>query len=275
MKYLMYLALGATVLFTACAEEEHEENIEEEATMKATPIELEAVEGSPEFDGATIKVKDVKSEPAGDEVKLTFTFDVKDYELKNQTSDADAKMCANSAKGQHIHFIMDNEPYAALYEPTHEVTLPKNSEHHLLVFLSRSYHESVKSEGASDLYSFKIDENGKVQKMDSPKEPLLFYSRPKGDYVGENEISNLLLDFYVWNGKLGKKDLNVLANIKANGVDTTMTIKDWQPYFLRNMPTGTPSITLKLVDKDGNVINSPMAEVTREFTLSDEEPLNE
>ena len=46
-----------------------------------------------------------------------FNFQLKDgeYKLGNQTPDAEQKMCANSGKGQHIHLIANDSPYAAKY----------------------------------------------------------------------------------------------------------------------------------------------------------------
>jgi hypothetical protein len=182
-------------------------------------------------------------------------------------------MCNNSAQGQHIHFILDNEPYAALYDPTHTVSLAKNTEHYLLAFLSRSYHESLKNKEAVLMYHFKIDEKGKVVKLDDPGTPMVFYSRPKGNYVGEADMANLLFDFYPWNTELSGNGNKVLAHIQADNIDTTISVDKWQAYFLHNLPAGKPKITLTLVDKDGNKINGPMTEVTREFTLAVEEPL--
>jgi hypothetical protein len=182
-------------------------------------------------------------------------------------------MCNNSDKGQHIHFILDNKPYAALYEPKNSVVLAKNSEHYLLVFLARSYHESIKTKGASALLHFKIDDKGKMQKLSSPSEPMVFYSRPKGDYIGKNNTDNLLLDFYVWNGQLNDSTLNIKAQLKANSVDTTFVLKAWKPYMLKNVPLGKPSITLTLTDKDGNKVQGDNTEVTREFNLAADEPI--
>src|SRR5690606_20788924 len=153
------------------------------------------------FPNASLTIANVNTEAVGDSVKVTFDFSVSNYELTKQTEDRHAEHAANSAEGQHIHFILDNSPYVALYKPTHTVTLAKGSEHTLLVFLSRSYHLSVKSENASALLKFKIDENGLYQKLKEPKEPMLFYSRPKGDYKGK-DTENVLLDFYIKNAKL-------------------------------------------------------------------------
>src|SRR5690606_33638721 len=146
--------LGLALLFSACGNNEEQRN-EEETTISAPAVSLSEVDNSPEFNDAAIALGKVTAEAAGDSAKVTFNFEVKNYELKSQTSDADSKMCNNSEKGQHIHFIMDNQPYAALYEPNHTVSLAKNSEHYLMAFLSRSYHESVKSKGAALVYHFK------------------------------------------------------------------------------------------------------------------------
>lgn len=278
MKHVIYLLAGATLMFTACGEETGKEetanNMDtQEAVMKATPINMTEVKGSPEFFGATISLRDVSTTPDGENVKVTFDFNVKNYALKKQTEDAASKMCNNSDQGQHIHFILDNEPYAALYDPTHTVSLPKNTEHYLLAFLSRSYHESLKNKEAALMYHFKIDDKGNAVKMDDPGTPMVFYSRPKGDYVGEDNTTNLLFDFYPWNTKLSGNGNKILAHIQADNMDTTIRIANWQAYFLHHLPMGKPKITLTLADKDGNKIDGPMTEVTREFTLAYDEPL--
>ncbi len=278
MKHVIYLLAGGMLMFTACGSEESKqetaENMETtETVMKATPVSMTEVKGSPEFFGATISLDKVSTQPDGENVKVTFDFGVKNYALKKQTEDAASKMCNNSAQGQHIHFILDNEPYAALYDPTHTVSLAKNTEHYLLAFLSRSYHESLKNKEAVLMYHFKIDENGKVVKLDDPGTPMVFYSRPKGDYVGEDNTTNLLLDFYPWNTNLSNNGNKVVAHIQAENIDTAMTVDKWHAYFLHHLPMGKPKITLTLVDKDGNKIDGPMTEVTREFTLAHDEPL--
>ena len=45
-----------------------------------------------------------------------FSFDVINYELGMQTLKNFDYQLANSAKGQHIHFIVNNDPYSAHYE---------------------------------------------------------------------------------------------------------------------------------------------------------------
>ena len=270
VKQLLPLALGICLLNTSC---ENSETAENNDVPVPPAIELADVPASPEYPDAQLGINSVKTEKQGnDSAKVMFSFDVKNYELKSQTADAQGKNCNNSDKGQHIHFILDNKPYVALYEPEHEIVLANNTEHYLLCFLSRSYHESVKSPGAAVIYHFKVDENGKVQKLEDPTTPMVFYSRPKGDYLGK-DTENLLFDFYVWNGMLGNDGYKVNAHISGDGVDTTLTITDWKAYFLKNMPMGKPNITLTLVDKDGNKVDGPGTEVTREFSLAKDEPM--
>ena len=67
--------------------------------------------------------------------------------------------------------------------------------------------------------------------------------------------------------------MKVKAEIKGDGLDTNLTITEWKPYFIKNMPMGKSSITLTLIDAEGNQINSPESDVTREFTLAQEEPM--
>lgn len=268
--------VGLSLLMASCGGSETKEEASAADTVAARPvaIALADVPASPVYTDAQLTIGNVTATAQGsDSVKLSFTFNVKNYELKSQTSDASNKMCNNSDKGQHIHFILDNKPYTALYEPKHEVVVPKGGEHYLLVFLSRSYHESVKSKGAADIMHFKIDDKGKLQKMEAPKTPMVFYSRPKGDYIGSKNTDNLLLDFYVCNCELSDAGYKVKAALKAEGVDTSFVLNTWAPHFLQHVPMGKPSITLSLWDKDGKKVEGPNTEVTREFNLAVDEPM--
>lgn len=239
------------------------------AATPAAPVTIQPVTGSPEFADAKLGIKNVKAEMQGtDSVKITVDYDVKNYELKNQTSDAATKECNNSKDGQHIHFILDNQPYAALYEPTKTFTVAVKSEHYLMSFLSRSYHESIKTPGAGVLYHFSVDEKGKLTKMDIPKTPMIFYSRPKGQYIGA-DTKNLLLDFYVYNTTLAADGNKVKASI--NGTD--FTIDKWQPYFIQHAPMGDVTVNVQLVDKDGKNIEGVNTSVSRSIKLAEQEPI--
>ena len=165
---LLALTAGCAFFITSCGNNAttngNASNKDSVKPAPLAPVALASVSPSPEFPKASLTVKSVKADKAGkDSAKVTFTFEVKDYELKLQTTDNGTKNCNNSDKGQHIHFILDNGPYKALYEPTNDVTLANDGkDHYLVAFLSRSYHESVKSPGAAIVYHFKIDEKGNM-----------------------------------------------------------------------------------------------------------------
>lgn len=192
--------------------------------------------------------------------KFSFKVEGKEYALGQQTSDAPEKMCANSAKGQHIHMIIDNAPYLAKYTSSFEADM-KDGEHYTLAFLSRSYHESIKTEKAHIAQKVQV-KGGKITESEDIKLPMLFYSRPKGTYVGKKDTEKVMLDFYLENVDLGKNYL-----VKANINGETHMLNKWQPYFVEGLPMGENTIELTLVDKKGNKINTPLNPVTRTFTL--------
>lgn len=197
-----------------------------------------------------------------------FKFDVAGdaYELGQQTPDAQSTMCANSGKGQHIHLIVDNKPYAAKYEPTFEYEL-KDGMHRILAFLSRSYHESIKTEAAHKAVNATI-KDGTMVNATPIDEMMLFYSRPKGTYVGK-DAEKLLLDFYPVGVTLGAE-----AKVKVETNGKTFMLDKWQPYVLEGLPMGENTVTLSLVDGEGKLIKAPFNPVSRTFTLK-ADPLSE
>ncbi len=270
------ILFASSLLFAACGGNNSEQGKTAATAMPYPNVSLSAVGTSPEFPNAQLDIASVSAVKEGkDSAKVSFNFAVKNYELKMQTSDNGSKLCNNSAKGQHIHFILDNKPYQALYEPKNEIVLANSTEHYLMAFLSRSYHESLKNKGAALVYHFMIDENGNLKKLEDTKAPMVFYSRPKGDYIGK-DTSNVLLDFYVWNCSLSNDGYKVKAHISNNDIpsqDTTVTISDWKSYFIKNLGVGTSHVTLTLVDKDGKDVDGPNTSVLRDFRLAASEPM--
>lgn len=216
---------------------------------------------SPQFPNAELTM----NEPIGETVipagKTKFIFSVKNYELGKQTSDAGDNHCANSAQGQHIHLILNNEPYTAHYEPEFEVNLAKGH-HVVLAFLSRSYHESIKSKAAYKLTQVDVGEET-VDHIDLTS-PHLFYSRPKGTYEG-HDAHKILLDFYIVNTALSPNGNKVKATI--NG--TTFILPYWQPYAIEGLPMGENKIALELIDKEGNLVPGVFNSVERKITLKE------
>jgi hypothetical protein len=279
-KHILATLAGATLLLlnASCNNSNTEKTTgnAETANVILPGISIVPVGNSPEFNDAQLILKNTTSNKRDkDSTDVVFNFDVKNYELKMQTPDTGSKLCNNSAQGQHIHFILDNQPYKALYVPTNKIAVANNTEHYLMAFLSRSYHESIKTKGAAIVFHFRVDANGKLQKMETPTTPMVFYSRPKGDYMGK-DTTNVLLDFYVWNGTLAADGHKVTAKISNENTparDTTFTITDWKPYFINHLMTGKCHVTLTLTDKDGKPVDGPNTTVTRHFQLAAQEPL--
>ncbi len=277
MKTILPISIVASMLFfTACTNgtSENKSTGSDSSKMIRPEVTLSNVSQSPDFKDATLTIKEVKAEKAGaDSAKINFSFELKNYELKNQTSDHDTKMCNNSDKGQHIHFILDNQPYKALYEPTNSVTLANGTEHYLMAFLSRSYHESIKTKGAAIVYHFKIDEKGNLKKLEDPTTPMIFYSRPKGDYIGK-DTANVLFDFYVWNCELSKDGYKVISIVTRPQSDPKVdTLNKWESHFIQNLGTGDSKIALSLIDKDGKKVEGPQTSYERTIHLFAQEPL--
>ena len=189
----------------------------------------------------------------------TFNYEVSGYEFAEQTPDADDIMCANSDKGQHVHLIIDNEPYIAKYDPTFDQDM-SNGQHYILTFLSRSYHESIKTPAAHRAVMANVM-NGGFDEPAEITEPMLFYSRPKGTYVGQRETEQVMLDFYPVNAELGDE-----YQVKANINGEEFMLDEWKPYFIEGLPMGENTVTLTLMSGD-SIVDAPLNPVRRTFTL--------
>ncbi len=234
-------------------------------------------------DGATVGSSTVK-------VKLNLGGDLKGYK---PMMDMETKM------GNHIHIILDNQPYEAYYNLDQEFELKNvaDGEHTLRVFPSRPWHESYKNEGAFQIIRFTVKdggadankptttnsgqtmsnanttatpegkamENSTAGAIDKEK-PLLTYSRPKGEYKGA-DADAIMIDFWVWSANLAGDGGEYRVRYSVDGGEPKM-IEKWQPLWLSGWTNGKHSIKLELVDKAGNVVdNGGYNSTTREITI--------
>ncbi|REE01211.1 outer membrane protein assembly factor BamD [Marinoscillum furvescens] len=213
---------------------------------------------SPEYADASLKL--TAPQTLLDTGDTQFEFEVANYELGAQTADAAERGIANSGKGQHIHFILNNDPYSAHYEPTFTKNLPVGN-HVVLAFLSRSYHESVKNGKSHVVQQFTVGSPENPLEFD-PNGQHLFYSRPKGTYKGA-DTEKLMLDFFLVNTSISPDGNKVKATINGE----THLITEWAPYYIEGLDKGVVTIELELVDADGNFIPGPFNRVTRKVTL--------
>lgn len=235
-----------------------------------TPLEADGLKfypmsTSPEFPDAklTLSSPESGSKVASGTVNFDFEVESETYKLGDQTSDAEGKNCANSGKGQHIHFIANNTPYSAHYEADFAKELPDGN-HRILAFISRSYHESIKTASGYQLFQLTVGESTAEEALDLTS-PYLVYSRPKGEYSGE-DAKKVMLDFYLVNTEISPEGNKVKATINEK---TEVMIANWMPYVIEGLPMGENTIKLELVDKDGNAIDGELNTVERKFTLSD------
>ena len=221
-----YITLLLLILFASCNNE--------------VEIYITKVSGSPEYGNAKLSLENTIIYEDGYE----FSFNVDKYELGIQTLKDFEYSLANSAKGQHIHFIVNNNPYSAHYNEKFSKKLEGDS-NVILAFLSRSYHESVKNKNA-----FVLTQLGK-QKIDLNNQ-FLFYSRPKGTYKG-SDTEKLLLDFYLINTEISADGNKVRATIQ----EKEFIIDEWAPYYIEGLAKGEVKIKLELIDAAGNLIDTP------------------
>ena len=259
--FLTFSTFALTLFFfMACGADPGNENGEagdtgtDAAETTAATVQLTPFSASPAFADATLSVKVANN-------KFDYTVGG-NYQLGDQTPDAPQKMCANSDQGQHIHLIVDDQPYAAKYEPSfdHEV---EDGEHYVLSFLSRSYHESIKTPTAH--VAFKANFEGGTPKDRSPIDgPMLFYSRPKGTYVGKANTDKVMLDFFLLNTDLSAGGNKVKVTVNGN---EEFIVQEWKPYFLEGLPMGDNKVKLTLIGADGSPLDVPLNPVERVFTL--------
>lgn len=269
--YQIIITLLLFFAITSCKQEkkapettdDFETEITEEVQVVEPKITLEKLEGSPAYKDAALILDTSDEIVAKKSGEMDFSFTIENYELGAQTKGPNAQKLANSGKGQHIHFILNNQPYSAHYEPNFKKEIPDGI-HHLVAFLSRSFHESVKNENSVVVRKLLVGEKPEDKLNLNMAAPTLIYSRPKGEYTGDG-TKEVLLDFFVLNTKLSKEGNKVRA--KING--TEFTITEWVPHIIKGLPMGEITIQLELVDEAGNVIPGPFNKVTRKITLKD------
>src|SRR2546423_11383091 len=106
-------------------------------------------------------------------VKLELSGDLKGYLPHKDPA---------TQKGNHIHVILDNQPYEAYYELNQgpfELRNVSEGRHTLRVFPSRPWHESFKNEGAFQIVYFNVKGGGNPEKPTTTKDGQMMASPTK------------------------------------------------------------------------------------------------
>ncbi len=232
-------------------------------SLESNGIRLTPFGDSPKFPEAQMQLQAPIAGATLPSGEVAFDYQITNFQLTKMSGGPRMAQMANSMKGQHIHNIVDNEPYTAHYDTKFTKAIP-DGQHVVLSFLSRSYHESLKHRGAYDLRIINV---GNTPPAATPiidtKAPNLFYSRPKDTYSGA-DAKRIMLDFYLVNTTLEPGGNRVRATI--NG--TEFMLDRWMPYQMEGLPAGENTVKLELVDASGTMIPGPYNSVTRKFTVA-------
>ncbi len=168
--------------------------------------------------------------------------------------------------GPHLHLILDNQPYQAVYNPEEPIIL-ENLEpgtHTLRVFASRPWHESFKNEGAYAQAIFHIFTKTTRNHPDTAL-PLLTYSRPKGQYGAEP----IMLDFYLTNAPLhlvaqeSPEDNIVDWRVRVTINGQSFFLDNWLPIYLKGFKKGDNWVELEFLDEQGKLFDNEFNNTVR------------
>ena len=229
--------------------------------------------------GATVSSSTVK-------VKLNLGGELKGYQPMKDPQ---------TGMGNHIHVILDNQPYEAYYDLNQEFELRNvaDGEHTLRVFPSRPWHESYKNAGAFQMVKFTVKNGGadaakpattnsnQTMSSGAPEgkemagstagavdaaKPLLTYSRPKGEYKGA-DAEAIMIDFWLTNAKLIGDGGEYRVKYSVDGGEAKF-IDKWAPIWLKGFANGSHKVKIELVDKSGNIVdNGGYNSTTREINV--------
>ena len=211
---------------------------------------------SPVFKNVKLQIvspKEGESVPGPD---LEVAFKLSGYELPG------------AQPGPHIHVIVDNQPYQPDYDASKPFKLTglAAGPHTLRAFPSRPWHESIKAPHAFAMAHFFVGPKVKGKNLPNwvdPKKPVLTYSRPKGNYAGE-DAKKIMVDFYLTGAKLSPKGDKV--KMVVDGKESLLT--KWEPTYLENLADGAHTISLDLLDAKGNPISNVFNHTERQFTVN-------
>lgn len=193
----------------------------------------------------------------------------------------DVKNWQTAVGSSHVHLILDNKPYKAIYDTKAPVKLSELSGgqaisdglHVLVAFPSRANHESVKTKGALAIVPFWVGKKGDA-KDDPTKKPMLIYSRPKGDYKGEM-ANHVLIDFYLANATLAEGKEHVKVTVTGPGIQKPLEAKVEKfgtPLYLDNLQNGSYEVKTELVDASGKPMDGLWGTTTRTIKIDHDAP---
>ena len=114
--FMKNILIGTFILFSITFCKSKKRSKQTENAVSTSQIQLVKAPSSPDYLDSELNLSDINLTSTDSSYLVNFSFDVKNYELGVLTSDANDRDIANSEKGQHIHLILNNEPYSAHYD---------------------------------------------------------------------------------------------------------------------------------------------------------------
>jgi hypothetical protein len=210
--------------------------------------------------------------------------------------------------GNHIHVILDNQPYEAYYDLSQPFEMRNVGEgkHTLRVFPSRPWHESYKDPGAFQIIEFTVkgatsdptkpttSSTGQVMSNTNTAPPSASPSPAKegkemaltkstDDFDSKKPLLTysrpkgeykgadadaIMIDFWLTNAKLQGDGGEYRIRYSVDGGEARF-IEKWEPIWLTGWTTGKHMVKMELVDKAGNLVdNGGYNSTTREITVT-------
>ncbi|MEG4284361.1 hypothetical protein QUB68_14630 [Microcoleus sp. A006_D1] len=204
-----------------------------------------------------ISILNPKPDEVLQDINVSVQFQVKDFPIFKD---------ANLGLGPHLQVLLDNQPYAEVYDINGPVTLSnlEPGTHTLRVFAASPWEESFKNEGAYAQTTFHVFSKTEDNKPDRTL-PLLTYNSPQGSYGAEP----ILLDFYLTNVPLhhvaqeNSQDDILDWKIRATVNGESFAIDQWQPIYLKGFKPGKNWVQLELIDERGNTVKNAFNNTVR------------
>jgi hypothetical protein len=267
------LALSVSVGISSCGKKTDDTATTGDTSTTVTNtapenITITPAEHGPDYAGAKIQIVSPREgqvlENANDSVFVVLN--VTGMEIAKPTQGDSTKGLNYSKQGQHIHVIIDDKPYMANYvngQPFNVGVLAPGA-HTIRTFPSRSWHESVKVTAAFASRAFYVGSKPANDSLTSElKRPFITYSRPKGSYSASDSV--ILLDFFTSNLKMDSAGHKIKVSVDGKEIQT---LSEWRPYYIKGLGKGEHTISLQLIDAQGNAVpgrfNNPSQKITIE-----------
>jgi hypothetical protein len=321
---LASLLMMAALIFAACASDDNA-NRNTTATTNVTPPATTATTPAAQNLSLTERPQKIKDEMAkrGEQdnaapvlrfvepregatiagstvnVKLALSGDLKGYKPGKDPA---------TGLGNHIHVILDNQPYEAYYnlDQPFELRNVTEGKHTLRVFASRPWHESYKNAGSFQMVTFTVKGGGDASKptttntgqvmADNRSGNATANSQPSAPREGKDmapstasdvdakkplltysrpkgeykgaDAEAIMIDFWLSNAKLQGDGGDLRVRYSIDGGEAKFLDK-WEPIWLKGWTAGKHTVKLDLVDKNGQEVgNGSYNSTTREITVA-------